>query len=71
MKQRDKLFKIYTKLKNHERKQDIHLQYKQLRNKILEMIRISKKEYYKNYFENNNQNLRKVWQGIKEIINIK
>ena len=71
MKQRDKLFKIYTRLKNHNRRNDLHMQYKQLRNNILEMTRISKKEFYKNYFENNNRNLRKVWQGIREIINVK
>ena len=71
MKQRDKLFKIYINLKNHERKNDLHMQYKQLRNKVLEMIRTKKKEFYKNYFEQNNGNLRKVWQGIREIINVK
>ena len=27
--------------------------------------------FYQNYFNENNTNLRKVWQGIKEIINIK
>ena len=61
----------YIRLKNHIRRNDLHTQYKQLRNKVLEMIRINKKEFYKNYFENNNKNLRKVWQGIREIINVK
>ena len=71
MRQRDKLFKIYVRLKNHERKNDIRAQYRKLRNDILQMVRTSKKNFYKNYFENNNKNLRKVWQGIKQIINIK
>ena len=35
------------------------------------MVRASKKDFYKNYFHKNNKNLRKVWQGIKEVINIK
>ena len=35
------------------------------------MTRTSKNKFYKSYFENNNKNLRKIWQGIREIINIK
>ena len=60
IKQRDKLFKVFIRLKNHERKDDIHQQYKLLRNNILEMTRNSKNFFYKNYFETNNKNLRKV-----------
>ena len=30
----------------------------------------SKKEYYNQYFEENKQNNKKVWEGIKSIINI-
>ena len=71
MKQRDPLFKLYIRLKNHERKEDAHLQYRKLRNEITELTKISKKLFYKNYFEENNKNLRKIWQGIKQIINVK
>ena len=35
------------------------------------IINDSKKQHYINFFHDSNTNLRKVWQGIKEIINIK
>ena len=31
----------------------------------------SKKNYYAKYFEENNKNSKKVWEGIRSIINIK
>ena len=49
----------------------IHNEYKTLRNQILDLTKKSKPNFYQNYFNENNSNLRKVWQGIKEIINIK
>ena len=71
MRQRDKIFKFYVRLKNHERKNDFYEQYKKLRNEIITKTRNSKTVFYKKYFETNNKNLRKVWQGIKQITNIK
>jgi exonuclease III len=71
IRRREKLLKKYTRAKNYNRKQEIHGQYITLRNKILELTRISKRTFYQNYFRDNNNNLRKVWQGIKEIISIK
>ena len=32
---------------------------------------LSKKMYYEKYFTTNNNNLKKIWSGIKEIINVK
>ena len=71
MKQRDKLFNQLTKLKNNERREVTNLQYKKLRNDIVEQTKDSKSNFYKHYFEENNKNLRKIWQGIRQIINIK
>ena len=34
-------------------------------------LRESKENYYGKYFEDNKLNLRKIWNGIKEIINLK
>ena len=42
-----------------------------LRNEIVALTRTKRKQFYKNYFEENNKNLRKVWQGIRQIINVK
>ena len=71
MRRRDKLLKKYIRTKNALNKQEIYNEYKSLRNKILELTRTSKKKFYQNYFNDNNKNLRKVWQGIKQIINTK
>ena len=71
MKRRDKLLKKYIRIKNHTNKQIAHNDYKTLRNQILELTKASKNLFYQNYFTENNNNLRKVWQGIKEVINIK
>ena len=42
-----------------------------MKNNLNEIIRISKKMYYEKYFTTNNNNLKKIWLGIKEIINVK
>ena len=35
-----------------------------------ELLSIAKKNYFNRYFQANNRNLRKIWQGINSIINI-
>ena len=44
------------------------LQYKELRNKIVTSTRKSKKDHFTQYFQENNNKLKKVWQGINSII---
>ena len=46
-------------------------EYKTLKNEITRLTFNGKKSYYDKYFSNNKDNLRKTWQGIKEIINVK
>ena len=45
--------------------------YKLYRNKILLLTRLSKKLYYHNYFETNLHDMKKTWEGIKNLINCK
>ena len=64
---RDKLF--------HKKKLDplngtLKRTYILFRNRVTREIRKSKKVYYKNFFNNNICNIKKTWQGIKEIINV-
>lgn len=42
--------------------------YKLYRNKLTNLIRISKKLYFHSFFHNNMNDIKKTWQGIKEII---
>ena len=34
------------------------------------MIRTSKKDYFAKYFEENNSNVKKTWEGIRNLINV-
>ena len=67
----NKIFKKYAKCKNIEDKKNLYEEYKILKNEITFLTRSNKKSYYDKYFSKNKENLRKTWQGIKEIINIK
>ena len=73
IKYKNKVFKNYSECKTTQinLKNTLYAEYKELKNEITSLIRISKKNYYTNYFTNNKKNLRKTWYGIKEIINPK
>ena len=62
---RNRLFRKMRKSGNTQIKQ----LYKQFRNRIVQDIRYSKKQYYSNYFFQNKNNMKKLWSGIKAIIN--
>ena len=68
---KNKLYNKYTRTKNVLIKHNVFIEYKILRNRLNELIRISKKTHYQRFFTEHNNNLKKVWQGIKEIVNIK
>ena len=40
------------------------------RNRTTREIKKAKKKYYKDYFNNNLNNMKKTWRGIKQIINL-
>ena len=42
--------------------------YKRYRNKIVDLLKITKEAYYKKYFQENKKNSRPLWSGINEII---
>ena len=68
MKIRDKFCKQMIKIKSKQQKLSRHNSYKKYRNKITELLGISKQTYYQNYFEKNKKNSKRIWQGIHEII---
>ena len=79
IKKRDKIHKKYlrqvTESKGTEKEkveiEETRSQYKTLRNQITSTIRADKKQWYKDFFTQNADNLRKTWRGIKTIINMK
>ena len=44
--------------------------FKFYRNKINHLTRISKRQYYNNYFQTNNDNGKLIWKGIKQIVKL-
>ena len=43
-------------------------EYKRYRNKLLTLIRLSKRNYYHHYFESNVNNMKQTWKGINSLI---
>ena len=68
---RDKLLRLYIKMKESNRNEELYTEYKKVRNKTVAMIRNSKKLYYQKYFNENAKDIRRTWAGIKTIINIR
>jgi hypothetical protein len=58
-------------MKESDRKTTLRGEYKHIRNRIVESIKRSKQDFFSEYFTSNNRNLRKIWQGINDIINVK
>ena len=69
--EKNKLFKKYMKCKNITRKNILFTEYKKCKNDILKATRFSKKLFFQDYFTKNNKNMKKIWEGIKQIVNIK
>ena len=59
------------KTKDQERKDLLYQQFKNYRNILSNLTKKSKENYYKEYFQENKNNLIKVWQRIKDTILIK
>ena len=68
---KNKLFNKYMKCKEPNLKNNYHSEYKVLKNRITALLRESKEGFYRNYFSKNTKNLKNIWKGIKEVINIK
>ena len=69
--EKTKLNKKYVQTKSVTIKEGYHTKYKKIKNEITFLIRSGKKKYYEKYFTDNKYNLKKVWKGIKQLINIK
>jgi hypothetical protein len=63
----NKLYKKYLKTKSVY----YHTKFKLYRNKLNHLLRVSKRNYYSNYFDTKGGNSRQIWKGIKSLINIK
>ena len=57
------------KIKNRLYKTGNCSEYKSYRNKIITLTRLSKKQYYFDFFNENVKNIKKTWQGINKLLN--
>ena len=71
MARRDRLFGKYTRSKDATNRTNIYNEYKDLRNRIIDLIRVSKQDYFNSYFQTNSKNIRNLWKGINQIVNSK
>ena len=60
---RDKLLKLFINCKNDTLKDQLHKSYKIYRNHVVNIIRISKQNYFTNYFQVNSKNSKKIGKG--------
>ena len=64
----------YYKRRNNEKDPEIKAQftvlYKRYRNMIVSLLRQSKGNYFASYFLNNQSNVKKTWDGIRNLINV-
>ena len=67
IRKKNELYKKYLKTKSVF----YHTKFKLYRNKLNDLLRCSKRNYYCNFFKTNSGNSRKIWKGIKNLIHIK
>ena len=61
---------VNIRTKNATKKTKLYELFKIYRNSLNKITRLSKAKCYYQVFEENNRKLNKVWQGIKEVIDI-
>ena len=63
--------KLYKRLVKSKKSRYIELQFNKIKNEITSITRKNKEKNYKKYFNINSKYSKKIWNGIKEIINLK
>ena len=56
------------KAKNDHIKKRKHVIYKTYKNKIVDLLRVSRKCHYQKYFKEDKKSFRVIWQGIHDIV---
>ena len=63
--------KLFARKKRQPSNNSIVELFNKFRNRINKEITKSKKSYFANYFKDCSNNIKKTWQGIRAIVNIK
>ena len=70
IKKKNKIHKKFIRAKDESNKTRLYSEFKKYRNKINNLLKISKAKHYQSFFTEHKKNLYKTWQGVKSIINI-
>ena len=62
---------MYTSKKRQSHNDNCKRIYNLLRNRVQRELKKSKQKYYAEYFAENVNNIKKTWEGIRKIVNIK
>ena len=68
---KNNLFKKYIKQSDPLIKQGTHLKYKYYRNLFSTVLKNSKQSYNEKFFQNNLNDIKKIWKGISHLISLK
>ena len=68
---KNKLYKNFCQATNSTRKSTLHQKFKNYRNEIVILNCLCKENYFKTYFETNKKNWKRIWYGIKTLIDAK
>ena len=71
IKNKNRLYRKVIRAKDPVRITNLRNKFKLYRNKLDKILKASKSMHYQKYFETNRLNLRKTWDGIREVINIR
>ena len=71
IKNKNRKYRKYQRAQDATRKHDLHNEFKTYLNKLDKVLKSSKSKHYQKFFEANKANLRKTWEGIREVISIK
>ena len=70
MSDRDKLYKAFLNEKDPTIRATFHKTYKLKRNSVTSQLRKAKKHYFNLFFEENQNNVKQTWKGIRNLINV-
>ena len=67
---KNRIYRKCIRTKNATKKEELHNLFKSYGNSLNKLARLSKANHYKTFFEDSKNKPNKVWEGIKEVINI-
>ena len=68
---KNKLLTKYVKVNGVTLKNEAQIKYKQCRNLLATQMKEDNTSYFTNYFQNNLNDLKLTWKGIKKLISLK